>query len=239
LVYNAQNQVTSISNSGGSGPVTQTYSDQGNNIRLSHGNDNFTTGGPLGVTAKKNGTAITYWTRDPDGQIIYTHGASGTYFYELDRLGSTMALIATDGTKAGGYTYDPYGKTTAVSGTSTTAAQNNPWRYIGGYQNPTDGFYKFGARYYDSAGHFNQQDPVAGNISRPEKFNSYSYTSGDPVNVTDLEGTYGTKEGNGELFGSFVAAVAAEPLIGAEPLRVRCCCYLRWLHPQRVQFGVY
>lgn len=90
---------------------------------------------------------------------------------------------------AGSYTYDPYGKTTVVAGSSSTAAQNNPWRYTGGYQDPTDGYYHFGARYYDSAGHFNQADPIAGSLARPEKYNSYTYTAGDPINNTDLSGT--------------------------------------------------
>ena len=75
-----------------------------------------------------------------------------------------------------------------MSGTSTTAAQKNPWRYTGGYQDPTDGYYKLGARYYDAAGHFTQADSIGGSLARPEKYNSYTYTAGDPANSTDLSG---------------------------------------------------
>ncbi|WP_375432077.1 RHS repeat-associated core domain-containing protein [uncultured Friedmanniella sp.] len=78
--------------------------------------------------------------------------------------------------------------------TSATAAANNPWRYTGGYQDPIDGYYKFGARYYDAAGHFTSADSIAGNITRPEKYNSYTYTAGDPINRTDLSGE-GAKAG--------------------------------------------
>lgn len=77
------------------------------------------------------------------------------------------------------------------NGTSTTAAQNNPWRYTGGYQDPGDGYYKFGARYYDAAGHFTQADNIAGSLTRPEKYNSYTYTAGDPINKIDPTGEIG------------------------------------------------
>ncbi len=105
-----------------------------------------------------------------------------------DRPGSTIALVTTTGGLAGTYEYDPYGRTTVVSGTSTTAAQNNPWRYTGGYQDPGDGYDRLGARCYDAPGHFTQADNIAGSRTRPEKYNSYTYTAGDPVNNTDLVG---------------------------------------------------
>jgi len=187
--YNAQNQVDQISSTGGAGPINQTYYDQGNNLRANAGNDTFAAGSQLGVTGRlTSGTTAIYFTRDPNGQLINMHGSAGTYYYLLDRQGGPTTLISTTGAKAGSYTYDPYGKTTVNSGTSTTAAQTNPWRYTGGYQDPTDNYYKLGARYYDAAGHFTQADPVAGSLSRSEKYNSYGYTAGDPANNTDLSG---------------------------------------------------
>ncbi|WP_375432076.1 DNRLRE domain-containing protein [uncultured Friedmanniella sp.] len=209
ISYNAQGQVDQISSPSGAGPVAMTYLDQGNNIRLSAGNDTFAGGGKLGTTARTTSYGTTFYTRDNNGQILNEHGYGGTYFYLLDRLGSTMALIDTNGAKAGSYTYDPYGKTTATAGTSATAAANNPWRYTGGYQDPIDGYYKFGARYYDAAGHFTSADSIAGNITRPEKYNSYTYTAGDPINNTDLSGT-----NLGGDFGSNAGAVAAGAIAG-------------------------
>ena len=189
IAYNASNQVSSITNpTGAGGAVSMSYFDQGNNLRAAEGANTLTGGTNLGVTSRRSSAGVTYYTRDPNGQLINTHGAGGTYYYMLDRLGSVTALINASGGKAGSYTYDPYGKTTVVAGSSSTAAQNSPWRYTGGYQDPTDGYYHFGARYYDSAGHFNQADPIAGSLSRAEKYNSYTYTAGDPVNNTDLSG---------------------------------------------------
>ncbi len=44
----------------------------------------------------------------------------------------------------------------------------------GGYQDiEGDGYYHFGARYYDTKGHFTQPDSIQGICTRPEKFNSY------------------------------------------------------------------
>lgn len=211
IQYNNQNQVSQISSPAGAGPVAMSYLDQGNNIRITAGADKFTTGGKQGVTARRNTAGVTYYTRDPNGQVLNSHGAGGTYHYLLDRLGSTTALIDTSGAKAGSYTYDPYGKTTATSGTSTTAAQNNPWRYTGGYQDPVDGYYKLGARYYDAASHFTQADPVAGNINRPEKYNSYTYTAGDPINRTDLSG----RDAFESTVGGFGLAVTSGSAVGA------------------------
>lgn len=189
ISYNSQSQVSAISSPSGAGPVSQSYLDQGNNLRIAAGNTSYTTGSKLGVTAQTVSGSTTYYTRDPNGQILDEHGASGTYYYETDRLGSTMTLIDTSGHNAGGYTYDPYGKTAVVNGTSSTAAAANPWRYTGGYQDPTDGYYHLGARYYDAAGHFTQADSVGGSLTRPERYNSYAYAASDPLNNTDLGGS--------------------------------------------------
>ncbi len=163
--------------------ISMSYFDQGDDLRASAGADTFTGGGPLGVTARRNGSGVTYYTRDPQGQLVNVHGAGGTYYFVNDRLGSTIALVTTTGGLAGTYAYDPYGKTTPVSGTSTTAAQNNPWRYTGGYQDPGDGYYKLGARYYDAAGHFTQADNIAGSLTRPRS------TTATPIQRVTLSTT--------------------------------------------------
>ena len=43
----------------------------------------------------------------------------------------------------------------------------NPWRYAGGYQDPT-GLTKFGTRYYyPQLGRWTQRDPVTGTLGSP------------------------------------------------------------------------
>ena len=217
LVYNSQDQVTSISSPSGAGPVSQGYYDQGNNLRRTAGNITYTQGSKLGVTAQTisgYSNATTFYTRDPNGKLLDEHGSSGTYYYEPDQLGSTIALIDTSGNYAAGYNYDPYGKTTTINGTSSTAAAANPWRYTGAYQDPTDGYYHLGARYYDAAGHFTQTDSIAGSLTRPDKFNSYDYAAGDPINGVDLSGKNFTNDLAGGLLGVAVGLLCEAASIG-------------------------
>jgi hypothetical protein len=48
----------------------------------------------------------------------------------------------------------------------TVAAVGNPFRFHGGYYGiEGDGYYHFGARFYDAEGHFTQPDPERENSS--------------------------------------------------------------------------
>jgi len=180
-VYNDDSQVTSING------TAMGYLDRGNDLRTTAGATSYINS-PLGVTATKTGTDITYYVRDPQGSILASYGAGGTLFYFSEFTGSVAALYNTAGTEVGSYTYSPYGKT-VVTGSAGAA---NPFRYIGGIQDsdsPTNGSsYKLGARYYDAQGHFTQPDSVAGTISNPKTLTSYNYAGGDPINSFDPSG---------------------------------------------------
>jgi len=81
-------------------------------------------------------------------------------------------------------TYDPYGQVTASTG---NAAAGNPFRFAGGYQDPT-GLSQFGQRYYDpTLGRWTQQDDL-NVIGDPANGNRYTYTGDDPVNNIDPSG---------------------------------------------------
>jgi hypothetical protein len=82
-------------------------------------------------------------------------------------------------------------------------------------------------RYYDPArGRFTTPDPAAsGTISRPNSWNRYSYTEGDPVNYNDPEGlfvwnpNYGqpTSPWGGSLFwGSMLPGPVHQPMLGLD-----------------------
>jgi RHS repeat-associated protein len=174
-VYNDDSQVTTIDG------VNMGYLDRGNDLRTTAGGVSYVNS-PLGVTAKKEGTNITYYVRDTRGSILASYGASGTLFYFSEFNGSVAAIYNTGGTEVGSYQYSPYGKSTATG----TAAENNPFRYIGGLQDKDstggDTYYKLGARYYDGQGHFTQPDPIIPGGG------TYEYTTGDPVNESDPSG---------------------------------------------------
>ena len=81
IAYNANNQVSSITNpSGAGGAVAMSYFDQGNNLRVTEGANTLTRGAGLGVTSRRSSAGITYYTRDPYGQLINTRGAGGTCY---------------------------------------------------------------------------------------------------------------------------------------------------------------
>ncbi len=66
------------------------------------------------------------------------------HYYLTDALGSMVALADETGTKVNTYAYSPRG----VQRAGMTEQVHQPYRFAGGYQDPT-GLYHFAARYYD------------------------------------------------------------------------------------------
>ncbi len=108
-----------------------------------------------------------------------------TYYY-FDGVGSVMGLVNPAGVARARYSYDAFGDhayATALNG----ALPPNPWRFAGGYLDPT-GLYHFGARYYDpTRGRWTQQDSII-SLGNPAKGNRYAYAGDDPVNRVDPSG---------------------------------------------------
>jgi RHS repeat-associated protein len=139
----------------------------------------------LGITTENLGGSFTYYVRDPSGNLVSERTPTGTYYYVLDNDGSVRQIVDTAGNTVATYAYDPYGRTTTMTG--GTIAINNPWRYRSGYQDGT-GLYHFGARFYDPVlGRWTQEDPVFSPFS-PTQWNRYAYVGGDPINLADASG---------------------------------------------------
>ncbi|MFJ8948107.1 RHS repeat-associated core domain-containing protein, partial [Streptomyces sp. NPDC102395] len=120
------------------------------------------------------------FNREPGGTLNSMTTGGKTYYYLTDAIGSVVALADGDGSKVNTYAYSPRG-VRILAQSSEPVAQ--PYRFAGGYQDPT-GLYHFQARYYDAdIGRFTQPDP-----SGQEK-NPYLYAEGDPVNRIDPQGT--------------------------------------------------
>ncbi|MCW2841749.1 MAG: hypothetical protein JWR55_3232, partial [Aeromicrobium sp.] len=175
IAYNSDSQVATIDG------LNMGYLDRGNDLRVTSGSTSWANS-PLGVTARKVGTDITHYVRDPNGQVLASYGTGGIRYYFSEFNGSVAAIYNSAGTEVGEYTYSPYGHTTATS----AAAVDHPFRYIGGLQDKdsqgNDTYYKLGARYYDAQGHFTQPDPIIPGGG------DYSYASGDPINFSDPSG---------------------------------------------------
>lgn len=182
--FNDNSQATTV------GGQSMGYLDLGNDIRTNAGSAS-TVNGPLGITALKTGSTATFYTRDPEGKILDSRtGSVTTNYFTEPQNNSVAALYSPSGAKVGSYLYSPYGQTTVNAETGGSIADDNPFRYISGYQDTagTNGGYHLGARYYDTHSHFTQPDPVPGKISDPESMAAYNYAAGDPINQFDLTG---------------------------------------------------
>ncbi|MET9935130.1 MULTISPECIES: RHS repeat-associated core domain-containing protein [unclassified Streptomyces] len=163
--------------------------DQSERIKLG---DTFFHNGPLGLSAKTTAGVDTGFNREPGGTLNSMTTGGASYYYLTDALGSVVALADGTGTKVNTYSYSPRG----VQRAATSEKVSQPYRFAGGYQDPT-GLYHLGARYYDpNMIRFTSPDP-----SGQEK-NPYLYAEGDPVNRIDPQGTLSF-----EIGGEFCAGV--------------------------------
>ncbi|MEV6170518.1 RHS repeat-associated core domain-containing protein [Streptomyces sp. NPDC051954] len=143
------------------------------------------------------------FTREPSGNLHSFRTKSETYYYLTDALGTVEAVANSQGKKANWYYYSPNGITDA------TEQVPQPYRFAGGYQDPT-GLYHNKARYLDpNIGRFTQPDPAG------LEANPYLYASGDPTNIIDPTGLFGWSdigEGLGGAVGTVVGVAATAAL---------------------------
>ena len=182
LSYNSKNQTTSITY-GGTTLSSLTYADAAQTQRTVAGSTEYANT-PLGVQVSTISGTSSYYIPDAKANLLGERIGSNHWYYLTDGLGSIVAVISGDGLTIGDrYGYDPYGNTTAHTGTTA-----NPWGYARGYIDST-GLVKFGTRYYDpNLGRWTQQDPVGGTIQNPGTLDRYTYVACNPVNVVDRSG---------------------------------------------------
>ena len=101
------------------------------------------------------------------------------------------ACVRYGGTKLLSYTYDAWGNCT-VTGSTTTGAQYNPFRYRGYYYDSELGVYYLNSRYYDAnLGRFVNADDVSIITSTPVGLfdkNLYAYCDNNPIARIDSDG---------------------------------------------------
>jgi RHS repeat-associated protein len=246
LGYNDQEQTTSI-NPYATGAQTLGYRGKGQNDPFQIGNQ--PTGGAapgleddaLGISAQypvsSSGStptsSYTYYTRGPRGALLAERGGGGStsaddYYYVQDANDSVVALTNSSDAIANTYTYDPYGTTTASTGSAP-----NPFGFDGGYyancsstsgtgancpsSTTTQGLILFGTRYYDpTIGMWTQPDPDAQSlVTDPTQSDAYGFTGDDPINDTDTSGlncfdpNMGSEAGPAESIGEYNANITA------------------------------
>ncbi|MFG2753770.1 LamG-like jellyroll fold domain-containing protein [Streptomyces xanthophaeus] len=148
-----------------------------------------------------NGAAFTYdggsnnlvtdgastYSRTPGGTLLATSatGQSGTASLSVtDQHTDLVASLGPDGTTvAGSRAYDPFGKTTATSGTNPNVG------YQSGWTDTTTGEINMAARWYQPGiGSFTSRDTWQLNPSPSVQANRYTYANASPLNATDPTG---------------------------------------------------
>lgn len=117
-----------------------------------------------------------------DLDAVYTRTAvagGNTSNFLVDHLGTIIAEADASGNIASTYTYEPFGKTTAI-GTATSNSQ----RYTGREQDTADLYYLRSRYYSTSLGRFIAEDPV----ELKGGSNFYAYAYGDPIDFNDPTG---------------------------------------------------
>ncbi len=133
------------------------------------------------IQEKQNGAVTANYIRtlNIDEPLTRIKGATVRH-YQLDALGSVIALTDETGNVRTSYSYDPFGNVT-ISG----EASDNPFQYTG-RENDGTGLYYYRARYYSpELQRFISEDPIrleSGDI------NYFSYVANNPVNLIDPEG---------------------------------------------------
>nr|WP_232627224.1 RHS repeat-associated core domain-containing protein [Streptomyces alfalfae] len=173
--WSDHSQLTSLTVGGTTYAGQYGSTDQSERIKLG---DTYFHNGPLGLSATSTAGKDTGFNREPGGTLNSMTRDGKTYFYLTDAIGSVVAITDESGAKVNTYAYSPRGVTRAATSEKTP----QPYRFAGGYQDPT-GLYHYAARYYDpNIGRFNSTDPSG------QEQNPYLYAEGDPVNRIDPSG---------------------------------------------------
>jgi RHS repeat-associated protein len=116
-------------------------------------------------------------------------GATNTYHYLTDALGSVAALVSETGTVAASYAYDPWGRVTSVGGADAWLASRQPLRYRAYYFDAESGLYYLPLRFYDPEScRFLTPDPDSPSAGNPMSLNRYVYCEDDPIGMSDPSG---------------------------------------------------
>ncbi|MDG4858228.1 RHS repeat-associated core domain-containing protein [Streptomyces sp. T-3] len=212
-VWNDFSQQTAVTQ-GGQG-FKGRYASTDQSERTQFGNTTFHHG-PVGLASKTTDGVDMDFTHEPNGNINSFRTETplrteNTYYYLTDAIGTTRAVVDDQGAKVNTYDYSPRGVTRNMS-----EKVPQPYRFAGGYQDPT-GLYHLSARYMDPrTGRFTQPDPSG------LEANPYLYASGDPTNIIDPSGLWGWrinwKNVASATFGVAVGGLgfrAGGPLVGA------------------------
>ena len=125
----------------------------------------------------------------------YTTPSRGTavYYYLRNLQGDVIGLYDTSGTLKVKYNYDAWGNCVVASGTTDqTLARVNPIRYRGYYYDTNTRLYYLNSRYYNPEWRrfISPDDSSYLDPETPNGLNLYCYCGNDPVNYADPSGHF-------------------------------------------------
>jgi RHS repeat-associated protein len=127
-----------------------------------------------------SGHELSWETAIGSVQYSYENASGRANYYTRDHLGSVREMLNSSGTIVARYSYDPYGRTTLVSGTNLATKQ-----YANYYVHAASGLYLTKYRAFDPAtGRWLSRDP----IGEDGGLNLYGYVSNDPEEFSDILG---------------------------------------------------
>jgi RHS repeat-associated protein len=130
------------------------------------------------IAEERNATGTVTKQFYPQGvSILSGYSTTGNFYYTRDHLGSVRELLSDAGTIVSRLNYDPYGRTTLVSGTNLSDFQ-----YAGMYMHQTSGLNLTLYRAYDpNTARWLSRDP----LGKEAGSNLYGYVANNPIIATD------------------------------------------------------
>jgi len=130
-------------------------------------------------------------------QVVPMGSGEPIWWYHSDHLGSTSYITDFFGIPVQYIEYLPFGEVMVEQ--STNSILENVYKFNAKELDESTGYYYYGARYYDpGTSVFLSVDPLADKMPR---WNPYTYTFNNPINLTDPTGMLPEK-GDGHYFGS-------------------------------------
>ncbi len=186
-------QLTGITK--GDNTVSYTYNDSG--IRTSKTVNGVRTDYYLNGTAiimQKTGDNVIWYTYDENGNIAGMNYNGSDYWFYRNAQNDVIGIVDSSGSVVAKYTYDDWGKVTAVtdgqgndlSSNTTHIANINPIRYRGYYYDTETGLYYLQTRYYDAeVGRFLNADGYISTGQGVLSTNTFVYCLNNSISLRD------------------------------------------------------
>ena len=215
-VYNAENQLASLSTSTGASE-TIAYDALGYRVQKAVSGSSPVTYvyDAFGLAAEYvNGSWVKDYIADGSGNLVATENAAGgpctTCYYTSDHLGSVRAVTDSNANVVGRHDYLPFGEeiqaNTAGRDSHFGSITDVTEKITGQIRDQESGVDYFNARYFTAPlGRFNSPDPgnAGASLLSSQSWNGYAYVLGNPLASVDPTGMTTACTGNAAMHDPF------------------------------------